>query len=159
MTLNRRVFLLSATMPLYAAAPLQALSPEEARVIEALCDQIIPADDAPGAKKAGVLYYIDQQLAGPLKRFAPLYHAGIPRLQVVCAERFHSQFADLPYAEQTALLRDIDAGRVDGLASFFTLVIDHTMQGFYGSSEHGGNRDEASWKMLGIRDVMGEHRH
>jgi hypothetical protein len=35
-----------------------------------------PADDAPGAKQAGVLYYIDQQLAGPLHRFGPAYHEG-----------------------------------------------------------------------------------
>jgi hypothetical protein len=39
------------------------------------------------------------------------------------------------------------------------MVIDHTMQGFYGSPEHGGNRDEASWKMLGIVDVMEGHKH
>jgi hypothetical protein len=33
------------------------------------------------------------------------------------------------------------------------------MQGFYGSPTHGGNRDEASWKMLGIQEIMGGHQH
>jgi gluconate 2-dehydrogenase gamma chain len=26
----------------------------------------------------------------------------------------------------------------------------HTMQGFYGDPRHGGNRDRASWKMVGL---------
>jgi gluconate 2-dehydrogenase gamma chain len=44
--------------------------------------------------------------------------------------------------------------------SFFEMLIDHTMQGFYGSPAHGGNRDGASWKMLGISGYMGEgHWH
>jgi gluconate 2-dehydrogenase gamma chain len=29
-------------------------------------------------------------------------------------------------------------------------VCDHCMQGYYGSPRHGGNRDFASWKMLGL---------
>jgi hypothetical protein len=33
---------------------------------------------------------------------------------------------------------------------FFCLAVDHTMQGFYGDPRHGGNREGASWKMLGI---------
>ena len=32
---------------------------------------------------------------------------------------------------------------------FFALLVDHTMQSFYGDPRHGGNRDGASWKMLG----------
>ena len=45
-------------------------------------------------------------------------------------------------------------------AAFFQMVVDHTMQGFYGSPKHGGNRGEASWKMLGIEAVMREgHAH
>jgi gluconate 2-dehydrogenase gamma chain len=65
---NRREFLVLA-VPLYAAGPLQTFKRDEAHLVEALCDQVIPADDAPGAKQAGVLYYIDRQLAGPLRRF------------------------------------------------------------------------------------------
>ena len=145
--MHRRAFLLSAIpIPFYAASPLQVLSAAEARIVEALCDQIVPADDAPGAKAAGVLYYIDRQLAGPLQRFAPRYHAALPA--------FHT-LPDLPFAEQTAFLNALKGEP----AAFFQLVVDHTMQGFYGSPAHGGNRDEASWKMLGIVDLMGGHQH
>ena len=33
---------------------------------------------------------------------------------------------------------------------FFDLVRAHTMQGYYGSPRHGGNRDAVSWRMLGL---------
>jgi gluconate 2-dehydrogenase gamma chain len=33
---------------------------------------------------------------------------------------------------------------------FFEMVLAHTMQGFYGSPRHGGNRDYASWRMLRV---------
>ena len=33
---------------------------------------------------------------------------------------------------------------------FFDLVREHTMEGYYGSPRHGGNRDAVSWRMLGL---------
>lgn len=147
MPVNRREFLAAGfAIPLYAAGPLQVFSADEARIVEALCDQIIPADETPGARAAGVLYYIDRQLAGPLSRFQPRYRAGLP---------VFAGLPDLPFDRQTAFLHDL---RGDA-AAFFNLVVDHTMQGFYGSPGHGGNLDETSWKMLGIVDMMGGHSH
>ena len=35
---------------------------------------------------------------------------------------------------------------------FFEMVRNHTLEGYYGSPRHGGNRDEVSWKMLGLDD-------
>jgi gluconate 2-dehydrogenase gamma chain len=159
MEIDRRLFLFAATMPLYAAAPLVSLSAEEASLLEALCDQIVPADDAPGANEAGVLYYIDRQLAGPLGRFAPDYRHGLAQFASACRERTGREFMSLPFAQRTAFLKDVESGSVPGLDTFFRMVADHTMQGFYGSPAHGGNRGEASWKMLGVADVMEGHRH
>ncbi|MGO9895496.1 MAG: gluconate 2-dehydrogenase subunit 3 family protein [Bryobacteraceae bacterium] len=160
MEIDRRLFLFAAAAtPLYAAAPLVSLSADEASLLEALCDQIVPADDAPGAKQAGVLYYIDRQLAGPLGRFAPNYRQGLAQFASACRERAGREFPSLPFAQQTAFLKDVESGSVPGLDVFFRMVADHAMQGFYGSPAHGGNRDEASWKMLGVAGVMEDHRH
>ena len=38
----------------------------------------------------------------------------------------------------------------DSSSEFFAYVVDHTMQGYYGDPRHGGNREGASWKMLGL---------
>jgi gluconate 2-dehydrogenase gamma chain len=148
--MDRRVFMLStaaaAVAPLYAG-PLVTFTGDEAKLLEALVDQVIPADESgPGAAQAGVVFYIDKQLNGPLKRFVPNYRRSLPL--------FH-EFLALSFDERTKVLRSLDGPK----ASFFSTVVDHTMQGFYGSPVHGGNLNEASWKMLGIQNVMGGHNH
>ncbi len=35
---------------------------------------------------------------------------------------------------------------------FFDLVRGHTLEGYYGSPRHGGNRDAVSWRMLGLAE-------
>jgi gluconate 2-dehydrogenase gamma chain len=131
----------------------------DAALIEAITAQIIPADQDPGAREAGVIHYIDRQLAGPLKRFAPVYRKGIPAFQQACLKLTGKPFLELSFDDQTEFLQRIDGGEVKEAASFFQLLIDHTMQGYYGSPKHGGNRGEASWKMLKIEDIMREDSH
>ena len=153
MQMDRRLFLISAAaLPLYAG-PLVTLSDAEARVLDGLVDHIIPADDAPGALAAGVVFYIDKQLAGPLKRYLPAYKLGIAEFYAGCRESTGKYFHELNTEAQMEYLHKVEN------TSFFSMVVDHTMQGFYGSPEHGGNRGEASWKMLGIEEVMRGHKH
>lgn len=127
------------------AAELRFFSPEDAKWIDALMAQIIPTDDAPGAREAGCLYYLDKQLGEGLVRYAANYREGLPEFQ-----KQHPDFLKLPFAEQTKLLERLKN-------PFFDMLVDHTMQGFYGSPEHGGNRNHASWNMLGIAEHMHEH--
>jgi gluconate 2-dehydrogenase gamma chain len=49
----------------------------------------------------------------------------------------------------------------DKPAVFFDLVRSHTMQGFYGSPIHGGNKDYMSFEMLRIDYplVIGQNRY
>jgi len=153
MQMDRRLFLISAAVaPLYAG-PLVVFSDPEAKVIAGIIDHIIPADDTPGALAAGVVFYIDKQLAGPLKRFREAYKMGIGQFYAGCRERMGKYFDELHPAKQIEYLLQVEN------TSFFAMVVDHTMQGFYGSPEHGGNKGEASWKMLGIEDVMRGHTH
>ena len=105
----------------------------EARKLDAMLACIIPSDDTPGAREAGVIHYIDRQLTRRFREHQKTYRAGLAALSD-------------PINEQT--LRDLerDAAR----KPFFDLVVTHAMQGFYGNPRHGGNRDFASWRMLGI---------
>ncbi len=159
MRIDRRLFLALLSAPLYPAVPLVVLTPDEAKVVEALCAQIIPADDWPGAKEAGVLYYIETQLAGPLERFADRYKIGIASLTHTSRKQTGKPFTDLDPTEQKQFLKTIEAAHDSELNGFWQVVIDHTMQGFYGSPKHGGNKDETSWNMLDIADVMEGHKH
>ena len=157
--MDRRGFALTVlAAPMYAG-PLVLLTPPEKSLLELLVEQIIPADDAPGAREAGVVFYIDKQLNGPLARFAPDYRRGLPALAAACKERTGKAFAELDFAQRTTFLETVEKREVPGLAAFFNMLVDHTMQGFYGSPVHGGNLDEASWKMLGIQHMMEGHGH
>jgi gluconate 2-dehydrogenase gamma chain len=119
---------------------------DEARTVEAICGQIIPADSDPGAKEAGVANYIDIQLTKHFKRHRQTYRRGIADVEVASQKAFGKPFADLPSAQQIAVLEDIEKHS----SAFFNLILAHTIQGFYGDPRHGGNRDMASWRMLGL---------
>ena len=46
-------------------------------------------------------------------------------------------------------------------SDFFHLILAHTMQGYYGSPIHGGNKDYMSFNMLGLDYplVVGQNRY
>jgi len=124
------------------------LSNEQAATLGVLCDQIIPADDYPSASQAGVLDYIDRQLARAYRRHRDAYCDGLEAARQLARQRFGQDPATLHADRQLqwaiALEKDQHA--------FFEMVRDHTFEGYYGSPRHGGNRDAVSWKMLGLTE-------
>ena len=143
-------------------------SPEEALCIIAFCEQIIPKDESPGATDAGVIYYIDRQLSGVFQYNQETYRNGIKDLQEYCTQKHGKTFEKLIFDEQTNILKKLESNELSqtewtkGKASdFFNLVRSHTMQGFYGSPIHGGNKDYMSFEMLKIDYplVIGQNRY
>lgn len=144
--LDRRHFVtLAALAASGQAVPLNFFSQADAPWIETLMSHIVPSDDTPGAKETGCLYYLDLQLNGALSRFAPAYRTGLAAFQ-----KQHPDFLQTKPDDQLKTLEALKSNR------FFDMLVDHTMQAFYGSPVHGGNKDAASWKMLGIEKYMGE---
>jgi gluconate 2-dehydrogenase gamma chain len=137
----------------------RALTEDEARTLAAACDQIVPPDEDPGAADAGVVAFIDRQLATRQKELLGTWQAGLRGLDATSQRRHRRPFADLGFDAQRALLQDVEKGAVlaadwNGVeaAAFFALLREHTMMGFYGDPRHGGNRDRVSWRMLGVPD-------
>jgi gluconate 2-dehydrogenase gamma chain len=120
---------------------------QEARTVEAICEQIIPADTDAGAMQAGVVNFIDLQLTKPYRMYQTAYRKGIAALDAASRSRYGKPFAELPPERQAEALAEAEANG----AEFFNLIRTHTMQGFYGDPRHGGNRGEVSWKMLGLQ--------
>jgi gluconate 2-dehydrogenase gamma chain len=127
-------------------SPWRFFTPEEARTVEAISEQIIPADQDPGAARAGVVNYIDRQLVGHYAEYQKTYRQGIASVEKASLTTFTARFVDLPFEQQTKVLHAIEKKERE----FFSLIVPHTMQGFYGDPRHGGNRDRMSWKMLGV---------
>lgn len=140
----------------------------EASLVIAICEQIIPRDDTPGATDAGVIYYIDRQLAGVLSRYQESYRLGLESFRKTCQQVCRAPFEQLAFDRQTEFLRLVESGQAPqefwgrlSQAAFFDLVLNHTRQGFYGSPRHGGNRDYASYRMLGVAypNLIGQNRY
>jgi gluconate 2-dehydrogenase gamma chain len=143
-------------------------TPDEALCVIALCEQIIPKDESPGATDAGVIYYIDRQLSTIFLYNQESYRNGILNLQSYCRQKYGKCFEMIDFDEQTKLLKKLETNNLKesdwngGHASdFFNLLRSHTMQGFYGSPIHGGNKDYSSFRMLKIDYplVIGQNRY
>jgi gluconate 2-dehydrogenase gamma chain len=122
------------------------LSDNQARTLSALCDQIVPADEFPGASQAGVVTYIDRQLIRHYRRHQETYLAGLGRTDEMSRDRFGCAFAEAIRAQQLQIVTVLEKEN----RAFFELLRQHTMEGYYGSPRHGGNRDATSWHMLGL---------
>jgi gluconate 2-dehydrogenase gamma chain len=140
--------------------PLRFFTAPEARAISAACERIFPGDPSgPGATDAGVVIYIDRQLAGPYGRdkyryVTPPFVGSVPEhgyqgkespRQIYRAGlRDLGNFADLPAEDQDKKLVEIESTR------FFVLLRSHTIEGMFCDPMHGGNAALVSWKMIGF---------
>ena len=151
-SLSRRQFLLAASLAGAGLAagcsgsPWETLSELEAQTLAALCDQIVPGDDFPSASQAGVVTYIDRQLTRHYRRHRGVYAAGLRQTDSLCTREFGIGLAEASPQHQAATVRALQQKN----RRFFELVRAHTLEGYYGSPRHGGNRDAVSWRMLGL---------
>lgn len=149
--------------------PLRFFTADEAHVISAACDRIFPSDEsAPGAKEAGVVVYIDHQLAGPYGQDKYRYTKG-PFLET---DRVHgyqgkenpqemyragikelgADFVGLGGAEQDERLRRMEKGL------FFQMLRSHTVEGMFCDPMHGGNANLIGWQMIGFPGPLMSYR-
>lgn len=131
------------------------LTLEEGELLDAVVEQIIPTDEWPGARDAGVTNFIDLKLTKEYKRFQDDYREGLKALQNHSLATYHKKFEQLDWDNQTHILEQMEQGNLGGEnwangfdRHFFNLVRNHTLQGFYGSPRHGGNKRYISFKML-----------
>lgn len=147
----------------------------EARFLAAAADRMIPEDEHPSASQAGVVAFIDRQLAGPFgqgRRMyldGPLatgtpeqgYQLGLPpatvyreSLDALLAEPRGRGFASLAPPQQDAFLGELEAGawmlgRVPS-SIFFETLLSNVVEGYFADPAYGGNRDMAGWRMIGF---------
>lgn len=122
----------------------RVLSPDEARELEAVAEQIIPATDTPGARDAGVIRFIDQALDSFAGEMTGTLRSGLDDLRNRVGDVGGSRFSDLDFDRQTELLRGVED------TPFFQSARFLTVAGMFSLPSHGGNRDERGWEVLGF---------
>ncbi len=133
----------SATPP-----PFQTLDAATAAEIDAITSQIVPSTDGPGAREAGVIYFIDRALSTFDSHLREAYRSGMAGVQQKRNEVFpkSGSVATLSNEQQIELVHAIED------TDFFELLRTHTMYGFVGNPSYGGNRDRIGWKLIGFED-------
>jgi hypothetical protein len=114
----------------------QHFSAPEYRTIEVLTELIIPRDETPGAKEAGVSEFIDFMAAHGENDLQKPMQDGLEWLEQASRKAHGSSFTDLGSQEQTALLEAV-ASKRDGVdkrgREFFLLIRRYTVMGYYTS--------------------------
>lgn len=156
------------------ARPWAILTDTQARWLAAVCDVFIPEDSFPSASQAGVVDYIDLQMATGYGRGEGLYlqgpfFEGTPQqgwqLDMTPAELL-LQGIDVLNEEDTAIFDLDQTGRsafVTHLSErsqpiggdlpardFFTLLHALTNEGYFADPAYLGNYDYAGWRMVGF---------
>jgi gluconate 2-dehydrogenase gamma chain len=160
-------------------------TPLEAAVLVALVDTLIPKDDVgPGGVEVGVPIFIDRELVGAYGRGArmyldgpfgqgtpqqgyqlplppaDLYRVGIADLNAWCVKtRGGKTFDQLSLADRAIALKAVEAGQAEfaqiPARTFFSVLLQNTMEGYFADPMYGGNRNSAVWKMIGFPGAIG----
>ena len=145
-----------------AVAPLEALTAQEADLLDLITARLIPTDGlGPGAREAKVVRYIDRALAGALASSRNAYRTGLAAFDRYCRMSRGKPFAELTAIDQDSVLIDVETGAATGSgagfagssAPFFTMVLNHTRQGMFGDPYYGGNANFAGWDLIGYPGV------
>ena len=126
------------------------LTPAQAAELEAFSSRIIPTDDTPGAREAGVVYFMDRSLATFAKDQLPAITEGLSKLERDVAAKFPGQtrLSALTPAQQDEVLKSIEDTPFFGQMRFATIA------GMFSLPTYGGNRDFVGWKLAGQEPAM-----
>jgi gluconate 2-dehydrogenase gamma chain len=178
----------AALPPPQEPEPFVTLTAPEAAFIVAAVDTLIPADElSPSGSDCGVAIFIDRQLGSAWGGGAKMYRAGPYfkgkpeqgyQLPLTPAEFITTGIAAANAWSRKAYGRDFDRldpdkriealkAMQDGKAAFenfnsrafFARLLTLTMEGFFGDPIYGGNRNMASWRMLGYPGLPATYAH
>ena len=119
-TVDRRRFLqtgaaavaaISATSCSRSRTKWRFLTDQDGRTLAALCDQIVPPDDYPGAAEAGAVEYIDRQLMRHYRRHRAAYRRGLADTDRLSLSRFGHPFAELSAIQQIEVVHNLERER------------------------------------------------
>jgi len=164
-----------------AAGGWRYLNDGEIGFLGAAVDRMIPPDPTgPSALEAGVVTFLDRQLAGPYGNGAHFYlegpwgkgtesqgyqsrytpaqfyrHAIAAIGQAIGHAENGKAFKDLPADRQDAYLKQMESGdlKLEGSITskaFFTMFLQNVLEGYFSDPIYGGNKGGSAWAMIGF---------
>ncbi len=108
------------------------LSVEQARMVDALVDRILPPTETPGARELGVGAFVDRMLdeyylGEDQRRFV----SGLEMLEAQALDRFGAPFSECRVERQDELIEALARGATAEERAFFQMAKELTVLGFF----------------------------
>jgi len=134
-----------------APAPARFFTAAELAALAAAAERILPRDEDPGAVDLGVPEYIDRMLTDDVMRnWREPMRRGLELLDEKARAKHGASFAETTPDAQDEILAVVER-ETRGPTGFFARLSHLTLEGAFGDPAHGGNRDEAGWRLVGFR--------
>ena len=164
-----------------AAGGWRFLNAGEVAFLTAAVDRLIPPDaTGPSASEAGVVTFLDRQLAGPYgngahfylegpwgkgtdsqgyqSRFTPaqFYRHAVAAIEAAVGHAEGGKaFKNLPADRQDSYLKQMESGdlKLEGSITskaFFTVFLQNVLEGYFSDPIYGGNKGGSAWAMIGF---------
>jgi gluconate 2-dehydrogenase gamma chain len=128
--------------------PFSTFTEREGADFDAFAGRIIPADETPGAREAGAVYFADQALGSFMADLLPEIRSGLARLHERAMDMAARPFAELSATSQDELVAVVEQQD----PAFFSFARSLVVLGVLTDPAHGGNRDGIGWQMIGFED-------
>ncbi len=174
-------------VPYFGTNDQSFLTSEELSAVRAIAARLIPSDeDGPGATEADVANFIDRQLGGfygraqnwymkgPFEEGLPtqgwqsehpparLYRLALSELDAYCETNHGGVFSALSETQQDEILKGLENEDItfDSVSAktFFDLILENTIEGFFADPIYGGNRDMVAWRYVGFPGTRYDYR-
>ncbi|HVG08062.1 MAG TPA: gluconate 2-dehydrogenase subunit 3 family protein [Thermoanaerobaculia bacterium] len=122
---------------------------ERRRLLAALSETILPADEGPGAIEAGVLEYLERALDRRAARDRVKIESGLDLVDSMARQRQGKVFADCGHEERADVLMELQRVPHRIVRVFFSKIVGLAIEGFLCHPSHGGNRGGAGWRAVG----------
>lgn len=112
----------------------RALSDAQYKLLDQLTELIIPTDDTPGARAAGVSWFIDTTLFYGGAEACEPWHDGLDLIEAESKELFQKAFLDLDTGQQIQLLERLaenERNPTTDLEKFFVRLKRQTVYAYY----------------------------
>jgi hypothetical protein len=131
------------------------LDQQQLITLKTVVNIIIPPDEDVGGWEGGVGDYLLHQFEGDLKHLLVTYEQGLLSFEYEARMVTGQSFSELDPQTQEKLMAKIERGEVQSKwtidpAAFFAMLVNHCAEGFYSDPSNHGNRNRASWKMIGF---------
>ena len=125
------------------------LTADQAADVQAFAAQIFPSEPgSPGATEAGVVFFIDRDLAKSDASDREKFSKGLDELNGEVAKRWPgtTRFAALSPERQVEVMRAREK------TDFFEGFRGVTLMAIFGNPSYGGNKDRIGWQHIGFED-------